>query len=441
MAGVSEALPALLVTWGLESCALLFAELGVERVSDIEWVLDSDINDLQIPTIAKRKAQAMVAQWREQNAEKPAQKKVKREEGEGCSEGKAAPWRAPPLAELAAEDRKGKAAATEGLKKADTNAAGVQIDQCQAVSSGGDVAREAAGAASGQAFSLQIIVREIGPYELPLNGYTLAVFPSDTILSVKRQLWEKGEPRENMQRLSYDQSQMENESTLADYGIVAASHLHLSKLPPNIGERYVELGKYQIFVKGLAGGMTGLNVVSSDTVEALKTKVAELLGRPASDPEDLLRLKCEVDRLDAGRTLADYGIRKGSTVEAVLGGGLKGDIGEWGEHADAVGTRFLRGARASPGDARAILRGLGVASYRMFESSSDAGVDARARGALMLLADSQQPPGLADFKLKLSRDELAARVGEEGAQRLEALFRAFGGEAYTLWLRRFYPEP
>jgi hypothetical protein len=60
----------------------------------------------------------------------------------------------------------------------------------------------------------------------------------------------------------------------------------------------------------------------------------------------------------------------------------------------------------------------------------------------MRRADSQQPPGLADFKLQLSRGELAAVAGEEGALRLDAVFRGFGGEAYTVWVRRCTnPQP
>ena len=39
----SEDLQALLVHWKLESSAAAFAELGVERVSHLEWMLDSDV--------------------------------------------------------------------------------------------------------------------------------------------------------------------------------------------------------------------------------------------------------------------------------------------------------------------------------------------------------------------------------------------------------------
>ena len=136
-----------------------------------------------------------------------------------------------------------------------------------------------------------------------------------------------------------------------------------------------------------------------------------------------------------------------------------GDIGEWGEHEQAppsppprtsnsqtpnqaVGTRFLKGSEASPDDVGTILRGLGVAKFRMFETCSDAGLDAPARLALMRHADSQQPAAEADFKLGLSRVELVSLVGEKAALSLELTFRRFGGDAYrSASLPPFFSTP
>ena len=111
------------------------------------------------------------------------------------------------------------------------------------------------------------------------------------------------------------------------------------------------------------------------------------------------------------------------------------DIGTWAFHEDALGTRFLKGDRASPDDVRAILRRLGATAYKTFARYDDVGLDERARGALMRHADSKQPAGEADLKLQLSRDELAAIVGDESAMRLDALFRQFGAEGYEVRVR------
>jgi len=43
-----------------------------------------------------------------------------------------------------------------------------------------------------------------------------------------------------------------------------------------------------------------------------------------------------------------------------------GDIGEWGEHAEAIGTRFLKGDAASRDDAQGIMRALGFTKCRPF---------------------------------------------------------------------------
>lgn len=82
--GASEELQALLGKWELESSAAAFAELGVERVSHLAWVLDSDVAEMQITTIAKRITLAMLMWFR---AAEPAQQKVKREEGEASGGG------------------------------------------------------------------------------------------------------------------------------------------------------------------------------------------------------------------------------------------------------------------------------------------------------------------------------------------------------------------
>jgi hypothetical protein len=62
---------------------------------------------------------------------------------------------------------------------------------------------------------------------------------------------------------------------------------------------------------------------------------------------------------------------------------FRGDIGEWGNHAEAIGTRFLKGDAASRDDAQGIMLALGVTKCRPFEFHCDVGIDECSRKALM----------------------------------------------------------
>ena len=70
---------ALLAQWDLETHADVFVELGVERARDLQWVLDSDVEEQNIPRVAKRKMLAMLERWRKENGSEPAHKKVRRD--------------------------------------------------------------------------------------------------------------------------------------------------------------------------------------------------------------------------------------------------------------------------------------------------------------------------------------------------------------------------